>query len=194
MHYPVPKTQPTLFMIACLETHAYVTSCLHRCIAGLILDGPRGISAQVMAPTSLSHPKHTTNMSSMLGCCSQSEQGVGCIIIAFHSLHTCAKHAFFSSSFLPPFSLGCSNIAFCSLNACAMHAYPFFVCGLHQHCIPQFESRCNACIPAGEVCLSEMGATAEASLEPMAIPTSAAARAARSLMPSPQYMHVFPKP
>ena len=123
MHYPVPKTQPTLFMIARLETHAYVTSCLHRCIAGLILDGPRGISAQVMAPTSLSHPKYTTNMSSMLGCCSQSERGVGCIIIAFHSLHTCAKHAFVSSS-SPP-----------------------LLFGLQQHCILQFERMCNACIP-----------------------------------------------
>lgn len=48
--------------------------------------------------------------------------------------------------------------------------------------------------PAGEVCLSEMGATAEASLEPMAMPTSAVARAAKSLMPSPQYMQVLPRP
>ncbi len=55
-------------MIACLEMHAYVTSCLHRCMPrGLMPDGPRGISVQVTAPTSLSHPKHTTNMSSMLG-------------------------------------------------------------------------------------------------------------------------------
>ncbi len=76
-------------------------------------------------------------------------------------------------------------------NACIFFNFSL---GLHQHCIPQFEGTCNACPPAGEVCLSEMGATAEASLDPMAIPTSAAARAARSLMPSPQYMHVFPKP
>ena len=40
----------------------------------------------------------------------------------------------------------------------------------------------------------EMGATADASLEPMAMPTSAVARAAKSLMPSPQYMQVCPKP
>ncbi len=49
-------------------------------------------------------------------------------------------------------------------------------------------------IPATEACLSEMEAAAEASLEPMAMPTSAAAKAAISLMPSPQYMHVLPKP
>ena len=42
--------------------------------------------------------------------------------------------------------------------------------------------------------MSERVAAAEASEAPTAIPTSAAARAAKSLIPSPQYMQVFPKP
>ena len=39
-----------------------------------------------------------------------------------------------------------------------------------------------------------MVAAADASLAPIATPTSAAARAMRSLIPSPQYMQVLPKP
>ena len=143
---------------------------------------------------------------------------MGCTNIAFCTLNACAMHAFLllrSPSFLFRLQQHCISLFERMCNACT----PFFVCGLHQHCSPQFERTCNAffififfvfglhqhciphfehmcnvCLPAGEVCLSEMGATAEASLDLMAMPTSAAARAARSLMPSPQYMHVFPKP
>ena len=49
-------------------------------------------------------------------------------------------------------------------------------------------------IPATECCLVETVAAAETSPAPMATPTSAAARAMRSLTPSPQYMHVLPSP
>ena len=49
-------------------------------------------------------------------------------------------------------------------------------------------------LPATEECLSETEAAADAWLEPTAIPTSADAKATRSLMPSPQYMHVLPRP
>ncbi len=49
-------------------------------------------------------------------------------------------------------------------------------------------------LPATEGCLSETEAAADAWLEPTAIPTSADAKATRSLMPSPQYMHVLPSP
>lgn len=59
----------------------------------------------------------------------------------------------------------------------------------HGRCLTR---RC--CLPAMEECLSESVAAAEASVAPIAIPTSAAARAAKSLMPSPQYMQLLPKP
>ena len=49
-------------------------------------------------------------------------------------------------------------------------------------------------LPATEECLSDTEAAADAWLEPTAIPTSADAKATRSLMPSPQYMHVLPSP
>ena len=51
-----------------------------------------------------------------------------------------------------------------------------------------------AMIPAIEHCLVEKLAAAETSPAPIATPTFAAAKAMRSLMPSPQYMHIFPKP
>ena len=49
-------------------------------------------------------------------------------------------------------------------------------------------------VPATEQCLVEKTAAADASLAPMATPTSAAAKAKRSFTPSPQYMHLLPKP
>ena len=49
-------------------------------------------------------------------------------------------------------------------------------------------------VPAIELCRVEMTAAAETSPAPMATPTSAVARAKRSLMPSPQYMQVLPSP
>lgn len=49
-------------------------------------------------------------------------------------------------------------------------------------------------IPAMDELELEMVAAADASLEPTVMPTSAAPRAIRSLMPSPQYMQVFFKP
>ena len=52
----------------------------------------------------------------------------------------------------------------------------------------------NECIPRTEACLSDMVAAAEAWLLPTDMPTSAAASATRSLIPSPQYMHVAPNP
>ncbi len=48
--------------------------------------------------------------------------------------------------------------------------------------------------PAMPCCLVMTEAAAEASLEPTAMPTSAAARAAKSLMPSPQYIATLPNP
>ena len=48
--------------------------------------------------------------------------------------------------------------------------------------------------PAMELRLVVTEAAAEASLEAMVIPTSAAAMAAKSLMPSPQYMQVLCRP
>jgi len=75
-------------------------NCLPRRIAGIVLDGPRGVSAYVMAQTSLSQPKHTTNMSSTLGP-------------VHHFLCLGAVHN----------NVGSTNIAFLSLNACAMLAY-----------------------------------------------------------------------
>ena len=49
-------------------------------------------------------------------------------------------------------------------------------------------------IPAIEQSVVEIVAAADASEAPMATPTSAAARAMRSLMPSPQYMQILPIP
>ena len=49
-------------------------------------------------------------------------------------------------------------------------------------------------IPSTEDRGSLIAAAAEAWLLPIAMPTSAAARASKSLMPSPQYKHVAPKP
>ena len=49
-------------------------------------------------------------------------------------------------------------------------------------------------IPSTEACWSEIAAAAEALLLPTAIPTSAAAKASKSLMPSPTYITVLPKP
>lgn len=43
-------------------------------------------------------------------------------------------------------------------------------------------------------CLVDMAAAADASVDPIATPTSAAPRALRSLIPSPQYMQVLPRP
>lgn len=48
--------------------------------------------------------------------------------------------------------------------------------------------------PSTEACWSEIAAAAEALLLPTAIPTSAAAKATKSLMPSPTYITVLPKP
>ena len=49
-------------------------------------------------------------------------------------------------------------------------------------------------IPSTEACWSEIAAAAEALPLPTAIPTSAAAKATKSLMPSPTYITVLPKP
>ena len=57
------------------------------------------------------------------------------------------------------------------------------------HAVHEYES-----LPATDECLSDTEAAADAWLAPTAIPTSADAKATRSLMPSPQYMHVLPSP
>ena len=49
-------------------------------------------------------------------------------------------------------------------------------------------------VPSTEACWSEMAAAAEALPLPTAIPTFAAAKATKSLMPSPTYITVLPKP
>ena len=49
-------------------------------------------------------------------------------------------------------------------------------------------------LPATEPCGVETAAAMTASVAPIDMPTSAAARAARSLIPSPQNIVVFPRP